>query len=133
MKSVWVIISLVTLIKGETCQVQKSVFDDAKESTRIKCSSEERKVTDGKLYFDSGTVCVFTCKYNTYRYKFRCNRNEQWDEVPKNACPTKAQCQTCDGYFYDEQNAHADLKCIERDRNEEVFLLNCHLGAVSHL
>ena len=66
---------LPSLVCAKECLVDPVGIEN--ENARIKC------VPDLKNNMASpSTVCVITCKENNLRFKHRCNRNGQWDQVP---------------------------------------------------
>ena len=83
MQHVWIIFCLFTSVASKLCQLERNVLEAAEVSSRVKCTPTSTKQNGEYLLFNPGTVCIFTCRHNSYRFKHRCNQNGQWDSIPK--------------------------------------------------
>ena len=83
MQQLWIIFCLFTSVASKLCQLERNVLEEAEVSSRVKCTPTSTKQNGENLLFNPGTVCIFTCRLNAYRFKHRCNQNGQWDSAPK--------------------------------------------------
>ena len=81
--TVWIIFCLLASVTCKVCKLHKNVLEEAEASSRVKCVPMNINQDGQDLLFNPGTVCIFTCRYNSFRFKHRCNRNGQWDSQPK--------------------------------------------------